>query len=567
MKKRNWADLARKLVDRFDMNDTLQYIQDALGKESKASWGPGVLDTQTYPNPFQFTMSGVSLGGTVSAGIAYDPNGQIVEVPSTQNFTLVSNPSNPVYALLVLRFKFTPDTLIPKPSDPILNVFLNLHDDFELQVLTGTPAPSPTYPVAGSNDVVLMGFQIPAAATLGTQVTLDSSQKQVGFRPATRVSIDTTSLKAVKELNVQKQTEVVDLMLQHGAMGIGSTGEVHDQATITCNSGGTAGHKVTLAGVDFIVGTGVNQIPPQVNAQDLAFALMRMIRGWSAFSGVYAASASRGVVTVYALATGAVGGSLSATGASFSVSAASLSGNGIRKRVTALGIQAQLDQIDDLIFKIAPPGEIIEFGGTTLPDRTFVCDGTAKSRTVFADLFAAIGTKWGAGDGSTTFNIPHLSGRFTRGVNSGAGVDPDAGSRIALFSGGATGDNVGSYQNTATKRPNTNFTTDTQGDHGHSLTSDGSHTHTIDGVGDHTHFYVAPFGDQAAEGGGGAICADEPEYGNNTAGAGSHSHSMQAAGGHSHTVGNNGNHTHTITGGGDSESRPPNAYVLKCIRY
>ena len=50
-------------------------------------------------------------------------------------------------------------------------------------------------------------------------------------------------------------------------------------------------------------------------------------------------------------------------------------------------------------------------------------DGTAVSRTTYADLFTAIGTTFGAGNGSTTFNLPDLRGEFVRGYDDGRGVD------------------------------------------------------------------------------------------------------------------------------------------------
>lgn len=69
------------------------------------------------------------------------------------------------------------------------------------------------------------------------------------------------------------------------------------------------------------------------------------------------------------------------------------------------------------------PGIIAEFGNETPPSGWLECDGTAKSRTTYADLFAAIGTKWGAGDGSTTFNLPDFRGEFRRGWDHGRGID------------------------------------------------------------------------------------------------------------------------------------------------
>lgn len=57
-------------------------------------------------------------------------------------------------------------------------------------------------------------------------------------------------------------------------------------------------------------------------------------------------------------------------------------------------------------------GMLASFATTTAPAGWLVCDGSAVSRTSYADLFAAIGTTYGAGDESTTFNLPDLSGKL-----------------------------------------------------------------------------------------------------------------------------------------------------------
>ena len=81
---------------------------------------------------------------------------------------------------------------------------------------------------------------------------------------------------------------------------------------------------------------------------------------------------------------------------------------------------AALD-IDDLpeswLNALMPAGEFILVAGTTLPTRTLLCNGAAVSRTTYSRLFAAIGTRYGAGDGSTTFNLPNLNGRVLQGVS------------------------------------------------------------------------------------------------------------------------------------------------------
>lgn len=178
MIRRNWLDLSRKLVDRFDLDFTVGAIQQFIAEMTLSYWGEGVLATTTYPNPFPITMSGSLLGGTVGNGIAYDPTGEIVRIDPSDpvgqnNFTLVSDPSNPRWDLLCIAFKETGDTPVPKPSDPILTVNLNLHDDYQLIVVAGTPSGSPAYPSKPVGSIILAGLKIPAAATLGSQVAVD----------------------------------------------------------------------------------------------------------------------------------------------------------------------------------------------------------------------------------------------------------------------------------------------------------------------------------------------------------------------------------------------------------
>lgn len=68
-------------------------------------------------------------------------------------------------------------------------------------------------------------------------------------------------------------------------------------------------------------------------------------------------------------------------------------------------------------------GMIGYFARTTAPPGFLKANGAAHSRTVYGRLFAAIGTAFGAGDGSTTFNLPDLRGEFIRGLDDGRGVD------------------------------------------------------------------------------------------------------------------------------------------------
>lgn len=60
---------------------------------------------------------------------------------------------------------------------------------------------------------------------------------------------------------------------------------------------------------------------------------------------------------------------------------------------------------------VLPSGFIMDYAGITIPDGWLECDGSEVSRTVYAKLFAAIGTIYGSGDGSTTFELPSTRGR------------------------------------------------------------------------------------------------------------------------------------------------------------
>lgn len=63
-------------------------------------------------------------------------------------------------------------------------------------------------------------------------------------------------------------------------------------------------------------------------------------------------------------------------------------------------------------------GSIVPFAGSALPNGYLLCDGSSVSRTDYAELFSVIGTKFGSGDGSTTFNVPNLNGRLAIGQSN-----------------------------------------------------------------------------------------------------------------------------------------------------
>lgn len=68
-------------------------------------------------------------------------------------------------------------------------------------------------------------------------------------------------------------------------------------------------------------------------------------------------------------------------------------------------------------------GNVVWHAASSAPAGSLKANGAAVSRSTYAALFAVIGTTWGAGDGSTTFNLPDLRGEFVRGWDDGRGID------------------------------------------------------------------------------------------------------------------------------------------------
>lgn len=75
-----------------------------------------------------------------------------------------------------------------------------------------------------------------------------------------------------------------------------------------------------------------------------------------------------------------------------------------------------------LLENLLPAGLVFDYAGTTPPTGFLLCYGQAVSRTTYAKLFAAIGTTYGAGDGSTTFNLPDYRGVVTAGLDNMGGA-------------------------------------------------------------------------------------------------------------------------------------------------
>lgn len=187
-----------------------------------------------------------------------------------------------------------------------------------------------------------------------------------------------------------------------------------------------------------------------------------------------------------------------------------------------LKINEIIDQLDQPENRIKP-GMTMMWPTSTVPVGYLECAGQAVSRTTYAALFAVIGTSFGSGDGSNTFNIPDMRGEFARGWDHGRGID--------------TGRAVGSWQDEAFKS------------HGHTAStgSAGAHSHDTKVGGDSNN--VRP--DTPTN----AITMAGNSAGSGTTGSGQ----IVEAGSHTHTV--------TVNSTGSTETRPRNVAWMFIIKF
>lgn len=136
-----------------------------------------------------------------------------------------------------------------------------------------------------------------------------------------------------------------------------------------------------------------------------------------------------------------------------------------------------------------PPGTIVSYANSNIPSGFLTCNGAAVSRSVYSALFTAIGTTYGGGDGSTTFNLPDLRGEFLRGWDNSRGIDSGRGigsfqqhqapshdhntGNFMDFDFGSSGTHNGPHFTSATGRSSRNTSGPQQGTWG---TSNGSET-------------------------------------------------------------------------------------------
>ena len=90
-------------------------------------------------------------------------------------------------------------------------------------------------------------------------------------------------------------------------------------------------------------------------------------------------------------------------------------------KLSELAVDAATQEVamDNIgLLYVLPIGTIIPYAGTVLPVGFLTCDGTAVSRTGYAGLFAITGTRYGSGNGTTTFNLPNVTAGLTLSASS-----------------------------------------------------------------------------------------------------------------------------------------------------
>lgn len=159
----------------------------------------------------------------------------------------------------------------------------------------------------------------------------------------------------------------------------------------------------------------------------------------------------------------------------------------------------------------APVGMVVDYAGATAPTNWLFLYGQAVSRTTYAALFAILGTTYGAGDGSTTFNLPDARGRVIAGKDDMGGP---AASRLTGQSGGVTGTTLGGSGGVETHT----LTTAQLASHAHTASSGaaGAHSHTVS--------TFASWGGNSAD------------HASNTGGSGNIDIPTSSVGNHTHTV-------------------------------
>lgn len=192
--------------------------------------------------------------------------------------------------------------------------------------------------------------------------------------------------------------------------------------------------------------------------------------------------------------------------------------------------------VDESYNRLVPSGSIITWGGSSAspPSGYLTCDGTTVSRTTYAALYAVIGDRYGAGNGSTTFTLPNFANGLLPFSTTTLNASPGTGTRQTQTV------NVG---NTASSGHTHTLNNTQSSGHSHTMNSTSITANTGGSNADHSHGVSFNSGGESADhshsGNTGNISADH-----------SHTYFKPNSGGNANTAGVNSNHTHAFTSGG-----------------
>ena len=509
----------------------------------------GLWSFSTHPVPtFTGTIDGASTvtlascSNIVAANFNYTANRYIIQFTAGQNKGLARY----VSGVLNGSLSFTALTAVPATGDQfavyestafraLQNTYATDSGAVNSYVLSTTPA------LNAVSEGMVLSFVAKASNTGASTATIANVQYPLmglggalqggeilsGYRQTIMFSGGTCYLLSSGSgaLSVGSATQsrhAVQLgQLQNALLNVffnGITG-----ATLTTSGAAVVNGLLTAtAGLTLQSGTGTTLLGPDSNTNNLRVrvgglgaykyavldtsANLTLGGGLNATGNVSGANATQGthavmlgqlqdgsLTTVFQNAT--VGGTLTAQALNVS-SVVNVVGAVTAANATQDSQAAMLGQVKALIQALLPIGHLLASASTNVPPNYLPCDGAAYSRTAYAGLFAQIGTLWGAGDGSTTFNVPDFRRRVMIG-SGGIQVSPQApGTAVGSYGGEET------HVLTSGEMPN----------HTHQI-NDPTHVHSLTDLG-HYHVVVPGGWCQAGQDNGGASTASGPnQYG------------------------------------------------------
>lgn len=162
----------------------------------------------------------------VNAGIGVNANGRLVVVDSQLNTTVASPVGNPARTLVVLRPTETDGSDIPEPLNPSNQVPLHKFMGYDLIVIDGTPAVTPSYPSKQAGDIIVAGLRLSAGHTTITEADLDwgvvdrpRKRKNKIFKESSSFSVDPEAVD-IYELDFASASGVAQLPAASGYEGL-----------------------------------------------------------------------------------------------------------------------------------------------------------------------------------------------------------------------------------------------------------------------------------------------------------------------------------------------------------